>query len=100
MGQREHIDKEDFIGKEALVAEAADGGTYRLIPPPVSQSGLAGTPATVMPAGTSLVTTAPAPTMAPAPIETPGRTVAPAASQAWSPMRTPPQTVAEGEMVT
>jgi hypothetical protein len=39
--------------------------------------GIAGTPATVTPGGTSLVTTAFAPTVAPSPIVTPPRTVTP-----------------------
>ena len=42
---------------------------------PVMRMSLAGTPATIALAGTSLVTTAPAPTIAPSPIVTPGTTV-------------------------
>src|SRR5262249_61226290 len=42
-----------------------------------ARTGLAGTPTTVRPAATSWRTSAPAPTMLPAPIVTPGMTVAP-----------------------
>src|SRR4030066_1818549 len=46
--------------------------------------GLAGTPATMMKGGTLLFTTEPAPTMAPLPIVTLGRTITPVPSQASS----------------
>src|SRR5947208_3668777 len=53
---------------------------------PLSSSGLmilAGTPATTTPGGTSFVTTDPAPTIAPGPITTPGRTTQ------WTPTNAP-----------
>ena len=49
---------------------------------------LAGTPATFAPAGTSIVTTAPAPTTALSPIVTPFNTITPAPSQTSEPIRT------------
>eukprot|EP01050_Picozoa_sp_SAG11_P035992 SAG11_NODE_13468_length_654_cov_0.686486_1_plen_110_part_10 len=59
----------------------------------------AGTPATVAPVGTSLLTIAPAPTVAPSPIFTNGVTVAPAKIEHPRPTRTPPHSVAEGAIV-
>ena len=47
---------------------------------------LAGTPATIASAGTSLVTTAPAPTIAPSPMVTPGTTVTAAPSHTLRPI--------------
>src|SRR3954470_20249523 len=55
---------------------------------PVIRISFAGTPATIALAGTSLVTTAPAPTIAPSPIVTPGTTVTPAPSQTLRPITT------------
>jgi hypothetical protein len=73
------------------------GGLWggRLVPPaiqhgilstyPIVRMMRAGTPATIAPSGTSRVTTAPAPTIALAPIVTPGSTIAPAPSQTSDP---------------
>src|SRR6266481_3564033 len=49
---------------------------------------LAGLPTTVVPGGTSRVTTLPAPTMASSPMLTPGRTIAPPPIQTLLPIRT------------
>ena len=57
-------------------------------PYPVARITLAGTPATIVCAGTSLVTTAPAPTIAPSPTVTPGRTVTEAPSHTFRPSST------------
>src|SRR5205814_9962717 len=62
--------------------------------------GRAGTPTTVAPAGTSRVTTAPAPTTASAPTRIRGRTVAPAQIQPLTSTRTSPQSVAPGATPT
>lgn len=48
---------------------------------------LAGTPATIALAGTSLMTTAPAPTITPSPMVTPGTTVTAAPSHTLRPIR-------------
>jgi hypothetical protein len=50
--------------------------------------GLAGTPATIVFAATSLVATAPAPTIAPSPMVTPGTTVTDALSHTLRPITT------------
>ena len=61
---------------------------------------LAGTPTTVTPAGTSCVTTAPAPTTESSPIWIRGSTVAPAPIHTLIPKTTRPHKVAPGEIST
>jgi hypothetical protein len=58
----------------------------------------AGTPTTVVRAGTSRSTTAPAPMIAPAPILTPWITVAPIPKKAASPTLTRPANLAPGQI--
>ena len=64
------------------------------------RSGRAGTPATVVSAGTSRTTTAPAPITAPSPTLIPWRTLAPVPTDAPAPRVTLPLTVAPGSTVT
>src|SRR5947209_4625005 len=64
--------------------------------PPSARITRAGTPATVAPAGTSSITTAPAPTMAWAPIFMHGTTLAPIPMKAASPTSTLPARAAAG----
>ena len=61
---------------------------------------LAGTPATVELSGTSLVTTAPAPTIDHGPIVSRGRITAPLPMNAPSPILTAPPIFAPGAIVT
>src|SRR2546425_4457924 len=73
---------------------------FHLVSPRSFDTGVAGIPTTVIPSGTSFITTAPAPTIASAPILMWGRTVAPAHIHALTPTCTRPHKVAPGATST